>query len=326
MYLIDRELYEALPQLNIQTDEPAHPFLPAEQIQPCSIDIRLSNIFWLPQKKRSTIDLRKSKLAEISPRRHWRRIAIKPNESYTIRPGEILLGRTYEKFSIPSVCAGKIEGRSSFARMGLSVHCTGDFINPGWRGHMPLQLINLGPHPIKVIPYLPICQLMLIKLSNAPNKLYGERELQSKYMDDDGGPSYWWRDKRIQRLHKALQHSDVTLAIQQELLETIGVQEPEVIERFESFVDSRPVGALESSAILLSQFSRSEDKRRVRDRLFRWSKAVPLALTGSLSVRYLFERPYQLHHYVLWIITLISLVLAARVFATTEGEYLGEKE
>jgi deoxycytidine triphosphate deaminase len=261
MYLIDKEIRELLPQLGIETDHPDHPFMADEQIQPCSIDIRLSNVFWLPENTRTKIDLRKSKLAEVSPRRHWKRIALKPNECHTIRPGEILLGRTYEKFSIPPICAGKIEGRSSFARMGLSVHCTGEFINPGWRGHMPLQLVNFGPHPIKVFPYLPMCQLMLITLSETPDKLYGERELQSKYMDDDGGPSYWWRDKRIQRLHTALQQSDVALAIQRELLETVGVQEPEVLERFETFVDKHPVGALESSEILLHHFSRAEDER-----------------------------------------------------------------
>lgn len=326
MYLIDKEIRDVLLHLNIETSHPEHPFLADEQIQPCSIDIRLSNIFWLPVNKRSKIDLRKSKLAEMSPRRHWRPITLKPNECHTIRPGEMLLGRTYEKFSMPSTLAGMIVGRSSFARMGLAVHCTGGFINPGWSGYMPLQLINLGPHSIKVFPYLPVCQLMLIKLSETPENLYGERELQSKYMEDDGGPSYWWRDKRIKRLHVALQQSDVTLAIQQDLLETVGVQEPEILARFENFVEKRPIGTLESSEILLDQFSRSEDWRRSWNKLLRWANAVPLALTGSLSVRFLFERPYVLHHYIIWAVTLLSLLLAARAFIKTEEEYLGSTE
>lgn len=221
MYLCDRDIIELLPQLKICTDNKDFPFVPDEQIQPCSIDLRLSNVFWIPAR-RGAIDLRKSRLLELSPRRHWKKVVLKPGESITIKPDRLLLGRIYEKFAMPVQSAGEIEGRSSFARMGLMVHCTGDFINPGYRGHMPLQLVNLGPNAIKVFPYVPICQLKLVRLSGRPARLYGERELQSKYMDDDGGPSYWWRDKRIRRLQKTLGEIDIAIAIQNSILDTIG--------------------------------------------------------------------------------------------------------
>lgn len=326
MYLIDKEIREVLPQLNLEADNPDYPISAEEQIQPCSIDLRLSNVFWLPTSKRAVIDLRRSKLAEVSPRRHWRRVVLKPHESHTIRPGDILLGRTYEKFTMPHTYAGKLEGRSSFSRMGLAIHCTGDFINPGWRGHMPLQLVNLGPHPIKIFPYIPMCQLMLIKLSESPEHLYGAGELQSKYMDDDGGPSYWWRDKRINKLHERLNQRDVALAIQQEILETIGVQEPEVLERFERYVDSRPLGAVESAEVLLDRFAQSEETKRTIDKIWRWAHAVPLALTGSLSIKLLLDQTYGWPHYTVWAITALSLLVAARAVMLKEGEYLGEKE
>ncbi len=80
------------------------------------------------------------------------------------------MGRVYEKLHIPERYAGKIEGRSSFARLGLSIHATGDFINPGWSGFMPLQLYNAGEYPIVITPYLPLCQLMLIPLSGLPER------------------------------------------------------------------------------------------------------------------------------------------------------------
>src|SRR5205085_4347843 len=120
--------------------------------------------------------------------------------SIVLKPSEMLLGRTYEIFTIPKDHAGKLEGRSSFARLGLAVHCSADFINPGYRGHMPLQLINFSRSSIRVFPLIPICQLILVRLSSTPTRVYGDRELSSKYMDDDGGPSYWWRDKRIKSL------------------------------------------------------------------------------------------------------------------------------
>lgn len=326
MYLVDREIKAALPQLNFETDNPDYPFLPDEQIQPCSVDIRLCNVFWLPTKRKSTIDLRKSKMREVSPRRHWKVMTLKSTECITIRPGEIALGRTYEKFSIPTENAGKIEGRSSFARMGLSVHCAADFINPGWRGHMTLQLVNLGPHPIKIFPYLPVCQLILVKLSGTPDHLYGERELQSKYVDDDGGPSYWWRDKRIQALHKRLGEKDTALAIQQDVMEKIGAQDIEVIERFDHFMDKTPIGKYESSTVLLDRFAQEEDRKRMRDKLFRWLQALPFALLGSLSVKLLLDKPHGLTHYIVWAITSLSVPLAVRTLIQREGEYLGEKE
>ena len=95
-------------------------------------------------------------------------------DSHTLKPGQIVMGRIYERFRIPPGYAGKIEGRSSFARLGLMVHCTGDFINPGWQGYMPLQLFNAGPYPLRLTPFLDVCQLMLVQLSGESERTYGE--------------------------------------------------------------------------------------------------------------------------------------------------------
>ncbi len=326
MYLCDREIRDILPQLSIETADPDHSFSDQEQIQPCSIDIRLSDVFWVPVSRRTVIDLRRSSLLEISPRRHWKRIVLKPHECRTIKPGEILLGRTYEKFTIPPDYAGKLEGRSSFARMGLAIHSTGDFINPGWRGHMPLQLINFGPHPIKLFPFVPICQLILIKLSNRPDRIYGEGSLQSKYMDDDGGPSYWWRDKRIKKMQSALGKFDIATAVQNDILNTIGIQEPEILERFEIYIDNLPRASLDSADAALSSFAHLEDRKRTIDKMLRWSQGVPFALLGSLSIRLLLEPVYYWYFYLIWLLTILSAILAARIFTIEESEYLGEKE
>lgn len=199
MYLSDRDIRALLPDLSFQTDHPDHPFVDTEQIQPCSVDLRLSNVFWTRRRghwlrrlvrRGPTVDLRKSHIQEIDPRREWRRAALAEGQSITIWPGQVVMGRIYESFRVPDEFAGKIEGRSSYARIGLAIHCTGDFINPGWHGFMPLQLFNASPFPIRILPYLPICQLMLISLSSRPDRTYGDDELASKYINDDGGPSY----------------------------------------------------------------------------------------------------------------------------------------
>ncbi len=145
-------------------------------------------------------------------------------------------------------------------------------------------------------------------------------------MDDDGGPSYWWRDKRVKILQDKLQQNNVALSMQHKLLETVGVLEPEILERFENFVEKRPVGSLESSEVLLDQFSRSEDRRRLGTKLLKWSQAVPLAVSGALSFRYLLETPHEWQHYLVWAITILALPLAARAFVMRDGQYLGEEE
>ena len=218
MYLTDQEIRSRLPEMRIHT-EADHPFDADAQIQPCSIDLRLSPVYWRPRRGlKKTVDLTRSRLLEVSPRRNWVRYDLGTGESISIRQGEMVLGRIYERLTIPDDCAGALEGRSSFARMGLSIHATGGFINPGWSGHMPLTLINNGPATLRLTAYLPICQLMLVPLATAPSRTYGSTSLKSKYVNDDGGPSYWWRDQVISRLLAELGRSDVAPDLQERLL------------------------------------------------------------------------------------------------------------
>ena len=173
MYLADHEIKALGDEMKIAGSNPDHPFEPERQIQPCSIDLRISDVFWKPRRRRRlwrqlmpwrevTIDLRRSSINALDPIRDWKKFEVKEGQFVTIKPGHTVMGRVYERFRMPTNCAGKIEGRSSFARLGLSVHCTGDFINPGWEGYMPLQLSNVGPYPLRLAPYFSICQLMLI--------------------------------------------------------------------------------------------------------------------------------------------------------------------
>ena len=226
-------------------------------------------MFWIPRKKKA-FDLRKRFLLEANPRHFWKKKVLKKNECISLKPGELLLGRISFKLNIPCNCAGKIEGRSSFSRLGLGVHCTCDFLNPGYTGHMPLQLFNYGRNTIKLFPYLPICQLMLIKLSQKPEKLYGHEELQSKYMDDDGGPSYWWRDKRIKKLQETFSSQNIELRIEEEILPKIGVSEPDILERFEKFVIRKHKLSSENAETLLDAFSKKEKRLKLREKIFQY--------------------------------------------------------
>lgn len=314
----------------MRTDHPDHPFDETEQVQPCSIDLRLSNVFWLRRRSHwlrrairrgPTVDLRKSHIEEIDPRREWRKADLKDGESVTIWPGQVVMTRIYESFKIPDEYAGKIEGRSSYARIGLGIHCTGDFINPGWHGFMPLQLFNASPFPIKVLPYLPICQLMLVKLSSTPERTYGDEELSSKYVNDDAGPSYWWRDRSVEKLHTNLGSANVPVAIQQEIVDLVRFQDVEMLGRFEHFVSRKRIGEVDNADNLLDDFARREGRRRWIDRAAAFPFIFGLAFSiGLLTV------PFEIWHLGVWILTAALSIGAVYSVNHVDGEYLDTRE
>jgi deoxycytidine triphosphate deaminase len=325
MYLTDREIRARLPQLDVRPDlGPA--FDPDRQIQPCSVDLRLSSTYWRPRKKlKGPVDLSRVKLLEAYPRRHWTKHTLGSGESITLRPGAMVLGRVLERITIPNDCAGSLEGRSSFARMGLSVHCTGGFINPGWTGHMPLTLYNCSPITLRIPGHIPICQLMLVKLGALPARVYGSQGLESKYLMDDGGPSYWWRDRAIRDLIAVVGRPDVAPDIQARLLDRIGTQPVEILERLNVLVSTRASTHFANVDELLDEFEASEDRQRARDR---GAKVVGTGLFPVLvgvSSAYAFV-PLSAFSFVVWALNLVAAPISWRYATTSLGAYLGHRE
>lgn len=239
----------------------------------------------------------------------------------TLKPGELVMGRIYERFRMPDTHAGKIEGRSSFARLGLSVHCTGDFINPGWEGWMPLQLLNAGRYPLQLPPYFPICQLMLIPLSSPAEHPYGDPGLSSKYVNDDGGPSLWWRDARIRELQQRLGEVHAGEHMIQQIVGLVRWESPDVLERFQHHVRRRRVEQLENGDELLDGFAVHEDRRRLLDRLALGSPAVTVgAVLGSLFA------PFAFWHLIVAAAALGSLVASLGAYVRRDAGYLGKIE
>lgn len=324
MYLTDREIEARLPQLNFQVEPDTPAFSAQDQVQPCSIDLRLGSRFWRTRSK-DPISLKQSSLLQVSPRYHWEKIDLKLGETVALKPGDMLLGRTAEKFNMPPDLAGKLEGRSSFGRLGLSVHCTADFINPGWRGHMPLELVNQSKRTIHLVPFIPICQLILVPLSNRPRRIYGEAELSSKYLDDDGGPSYWWRDKRVRALHETLGTHDVALVAEERIMSLLATQDPDVIKRFDEFVSKQPRGKLTNADDFLDGFAKSEDKKSLRKQIRKGVLAGTPSVLIATSLAELVGGTYTRLDFALWILTALSLPLYVWAFKDI-GEFFGARE
>ena len=150
------------------------PFSP-ELIQPASIDLRLGDSFRVFHNHRTAaIDLR-------DPPQGLTEEVTAGEEGFVIHPGEFCLGRTLEWVELPDDVVARIEGKSSLGRLGLIVHATAGFIDPGWKGTLTLELNNLTRVPIKLYPELLIAQLSFMALDQPAERPYGSAALRSHY-------------------------------------------------------------------------------------------------------------------------------------------------
>ncbi len=222
-----------------------------------------------------------STFRELNSTREWRKVELNRGESITLKPGKSVLCRTAERFVMPKDCAGALEGRSSFARLGLSVHAAGGFINPGWRGHMPLTLTNHSDVTLRIPCGISVCQLMIVQLAGVPENAYGESTSESKYFPDYAGPSLWRRDSLFQTIRGSVQTSSLCQAVFDELdgiLDSISPDDA-VHERLERYVE-KSCSKFGSADELLSGFASSETKRERREKLISTSMRGALPTVG----------------------------------------------
>ncbi|MGW6061924.1 dCTP deaminase [Streptomyces sp. NPDC055189] len=320
--------------MSIEARLPAYEFDPDTQIQPCSIDLRLDTRFWIARKvprppgwrfwRRPVFDLRNKQLQELAPRRRWKKVEIRPGETVELRPNEVLLGRTYEKFTVPPRFAAKIEGRSSYARLGLMVHCTGDFINPGWRGHMPVELVSFSRSNVRLSPMTPIVQLILIKLTEEPERAYGHQGLHSKYPEDDGGPSHWWKDRLFDKISQQIGghnlHSDIRDSIAEQISSEMSIG---ALERLHRYIQRKPIGEIESGIDLMDDFAKCEDRRKKTGKLVRGLAVTVATLLTGTSLSRIFVHPVGWSHYLLWSAAAVAIVVSAFTFWYKADDHYG---
>jgi dCTP deaminase len=146
-------------------------------VQPASVDLRLGDSFRVfSNHKVATIDLREGPAANLTEE-----VVVTEEEGFVIHPGEFCLGRTQEWVELPNDVVARIEGKSSLGRLGLIVHATAGFIDPGWKGTLTLELNNLTRVPIKLYPGLLIAQLSFMALDKPAEVPYGSSSLGSHY-------------------------------------------------------------------------------------------------------------------------------------------------
>ncbi len=176
MILSDRDIRAAIAAGEIGIE----PFDTAN-VQPSSIDLHVDSLFRTFHNHRYPfIDVKKEMegLTEM--------VEVKPEEAFILHPGEFVLGSTMEYVKLPHDLVARLEGKSSLGRLGLLIHSTAGYVDPGFEGHLTLELSNVANLPITIYPEMKIGQISFFRLTSEAENPYGSKKLGSKYQGQRG--------------------------------------------------------------------------------------------------------------------------------------------
>ena len=185
MILSDVDIRKELAAGRIEID----PFDDAS-VQPSSVDLHVDRQFRVFANSRYPyIDVR-SEMPDLTEM-----VEVAGDEAFILHPGEFVLGSTLERVTLPDDLVARLEGKSSLGRLGLLIHSTAGFIDPGWDGHVTLELSNVANLPITIYVGMKIGQLSFVQLTEPAETPYGSRNLGSKYQGQQGPtPSRYWQN------------------------------------------------------------------------------------------------------------------------------------
>lgn len=169
-------------------------------IQPASVDVRIDRFFRLFDNH---------KYPYIDPSQDQedltRLVEVAPDDPFILHPGEFVLGATYEKVTLPDNIAARLEGKSSLGRLGLLTHSTAGFIDPGFSGHVTLELSNMATLPIMLWPGSKVGQLCFFQLTSATEHPYGSGAYGNRYQGQRGPTA----SRSYLNFHKTLIPTDI---------------------------------------------------------------------------------------------------------------------
>jgi dCTP deaminase len=159
-------------------------------VQPSSVDVRVDRFFRVFHNARYPfIDVKEpqEELTEL--------VEVDDDTPFILHPGEFVLGSTLERIRLPDDLVARLEGKSSLGRLGLLIHSTAGFIDPGWDGHVTLELSNVANLPITIYHGMKIGQLSFVQMTEPAETPYGADALGSKYQGQRGPtPSRYWKN------------------------------------------------------------------------------------------------------------------------------------
>jgi dCTP deaminase len=174
--LSDRTIKEALASGRLKIEP-----LDQDAIQPASVDVRLAAQFQVFRvTSRPFVDVHEpmDDLTEL--------VEIAPEEPFVMQPGTFCLGGTVETITLPDDIVARVDGKSSLGRLGLLVHATAGYIDPGWTGRLTLELSNQSQMPIALYAGMRIAQISFLEMTTPVDRPYGSESLGSKYQGQTG--------------------------------------------------------------------------------------------------------------------------------------------
>jgi dCTP deaminase len=185
MVLADRTIRRLLDEGRIGIDP-----LDDDLIQPSSVDVRVDKFFRVFRNSRYPFIDVKEEMEDLTEL-----VEMGGEEPFILHPGEFVLGSTLERITLPDDLVARLEGKSSLGRLGLLIHSTAGFIDPGWDGHVTLELSNVANLPITIYYGMKIGQLSFVQMAEAAENPYGTALIGSKYQGQAGPtPSRYWRN------------------------------------------------------------------------------------------------------------------------------------
>ena len=176
MLLSDRDIHAAISDGEITLNP-----WDAAMVQPSSVDVRLDKWFRVFENHRYPVIDPAEEQPDLT-----RLIEVDPGEAFILHPGEFVLGATWERVTLGTTLAARLEGKSSLGRLGLLTHSTAGFIDPGFDGHVTLELSNMATLPIRLWPGMKVGQLCFFRLSSPAEHPYGSARYSSRYQDQRG--------------------------------------------------------------------------------------------------------------------------------------------
>jgi dCTP deaminase len=187
LVLSDRTIARLLAERRIEID----PY-DDDLLQPSSVDVRVDRFFRVFHNNRYPyIDVREEQedLTEL--------VEVDGDRPFVLHPGEFVLGSTLERIHLADDLVARLDGKSSLGRLGLLIHSTAGFIDPGWDGHVTLELSNVANLPVTIYPGMKIGQISFVQLSEPARTPYGSDAIGSKYQGQRGPtPSRYWQNFR----------------------------------------------------------------------------------------------------------------------------------
>ncbi len=185
MVLSDRTIARQLAEGRIEID-------PYDEslIQPSSVDVRVDRYFRVFHNARYPFIDVKQPQEDLTEE-----VTIEGDNPFILHPGEFVLGSTLERIRLPDDLVARLEGKSSLGRLGLLIHSTAGFIDPGWNGHVTLELSNVANLPITIYYGMKIGQISFVQMTEPAETIYGSASLGSKYQGQRGPtPSRYWQN------------------------------------------------------------------------------------------------------------------------------------